>query len=233
MKHDSNRSCQVDDLIFFGRVTASVSHELSNVISTIHQVCGLLEDVIAGAQRGEPVSIEKLERIHGRLSRQTLRGIEVIQNLNRFSHIVDERPAEFEVNSVVSNLISVAQRFADLKDVQLQVDYSPDPLLVVNDPFLLQQLIFLVLDRALEAATRNDVLKIAVKREREGSLLCIVSPRPLQVGEKDLGADSLSVLAEKLRGTIIFRREGNGESILLKISDVQPPGTVDTADPNL
>lgn len=228
MKHDSEEFSQVDESAFFGRVAASMSHELSNVISTIHQVCGLLEDLVAASESGQPVSIERLKGIHGRLSRQTSRGIEIIQNLNRFAHSVDERSVQFEVNSVIENLISVARRFADLKDVHLQVSYSPDQILVFNDPFRLQQLVFLALDRALEVANRDDVMRITVQREASGPVVKIVAPRPAALREKTSQPDFLQALAEKLRSTISFRQEGSSESILLKISGAQPLGSSDS-----
>ena len=217
MKGDSEEFSQ-GELVFFGKVAASVSHELSNVISTIHQVCGLLEDLIAAFERGEPVSIERLKKIHGRLYRQTARGIDVIQNLNRFSHTVDERPVQFEVNKVIGNLISVTRRFADMKDVHLQVDYSAEELLIVNDPFRLQQVVFLALSRALEATTRNDELRITVQKNTEGPSVKILAPRPAEVEEKDSQKELLQDLARQLNSTICFRRDDDFEIILLQIS---------------
>jgi C4-dicarboxylate-specific signal transduction histidine kinase len=223
LEHDSRHVSQVDELTFFGRVAASVSHELSNIVSTIHQVSGLLEDLIASAERGQPTSTERLKMIHGRLSRQTARGIEVIQNLNRFAHNVDERPVLFDVNSVIGNLIAVMRRFADLKDVDLEVSYSSEEIHVFNDPFCLQQVVFLAVDQALGAAGRGDVLRIVVQREVSGPAVKIVAPRPSGLGDKDSPPEPLQVLAERLRSKIIVRPEGDSECILLEISGAQPP----------
>jgi len=231
LKRDSKPVSQSDEVVFFGRVVASVSHELSNVISTIHQVCGLLEDLIAGSERGQPVSAERLKMIYGRLSRQTSRGIEVIQNLNRFAHNVDERPVQFEVNRVIGNLMVMARRFAELKDVQLEVAFSPEEIPVVGDPFCLQQVVFLVLDRALETAARDDILKIIVDREASGPAVRILPPKPTGLVGNDSEMESLRALAGKIRGTISFRmEEGGSELILLEVPRSQAANLSDSSD---
>ena len=75
------------DLAFFGAITASVSHELNNVISIVYQTAGLLNDLLAGAQRGRPISDERLEQIAIRIGEQTERGAAIIKRLNAFALI--------------------------------------------------------------------------------------------------------------------------------------------------
>jgi len=42
-------------LKFFGKMTASISHELKNVLAIINENAGLLEDLCAMAEKGRPV----------------------------------------------------------------------------------------------------------------------------------------------------------------------------------
>jgi len=60
---EQERLLKDEGLAFFGAITASISHELNNVIAIIDQSAGLLNDLLAGAQYGRPITNEKLERI--------------------------------------------------------------------------------------------------------------------------------------------------------------------------
>ena len=49
---------QNDDLLFFGRIGASVSHELKNVLAVMNEQAGLLGDLACMAARGMPLDPE-------------------------------------------------------------------------------------------------------------------------------------------------------------------------------
>ena len=62
---DIERVMWENSLAFFGAITASVSHELNNVMSIIDQNNGLLKDLLAV---GHPISNERLERINNSIT---------------------------------------------------------------------------------------------------------------------------------------------------------------------
>jgi C4-dicarboxylate-specific signal transduction histidine kinase len=69
---------QRSNLNFFGKITASVTHELNNVFSIINEYNGLLEDQIFIAESELTPNIEKLSRIQDRLAKQIARGETII-----------------------------------------------------------------------------------------------------------------------------------------------------------
>ena len=86
-----------NSLHFFGALTASVTHELNNVLGTIDQISGLLEDMAASASNNQTVSIENLNSLSEKINRQTERGIALIKQLNTFAHSADHVTAEFNL----------------------------------------------------------------------------------------------------------------------------------------
>ena len=50
-------------LQFFGRISASISHELKNVLAIINENAGLLEDLTSMADRGKPIDSARLKAI--------------------------------------------------------------------------------------------------------------------------------------------------------------------------
>ncbi|MFZ5979046.1 MAG: hypothetical protein ACOYVF_00295 [Candidatus Zixiibacteriota bacterium] len=147
-------------LAFFGAVTASVSHELNNVISIIDQNAGLLGDLLAGVQHGRPLSEEQLKRVADKITMQTGRGVGIIKRLNTFAHSADKPVREFDLNAVIENLTALTERLANLKAVKQEVIYPNRPLIMTGNPFLTQQMVFLIIRELLDQAVKNDVLRI-------------------------------------------------------------------------
>ena len=71
-KNRFNRNPADTDLKFFSAITASVTHELNNVLSIINQTGGLLEDLLYGVNQGEDINPDQLEKIAGKISLQTV-----------------------------------------------------------------------------------------------------------------------------------------------------------------
>lgn len=174
---------ELDALKFVGAVTASVSHELNNVITIIDQVGGLLQDTLAGARAGAPLDMGRLQSMQERIARQTRRGIEIVKNLNRFAHGVDEPVAQFEVNAVVANLVSLVQRLAELKKVRLSVRYAGRETYVTSSPFRLQQAVFHCLERFLQCAPPGGEIALAITCE--GSSACVAVSGPAVSADED------------------------------------------------
>jgi signal transduction histidine kinase len=151
-------------LYFFGRITASVSHELNNVISIMDQTTGLLEDALAGAHKGTPVSEDMLKQVVGSLQRQAERGLGIIRRLNRFSHSADLPVTEFDINEALENLIELNRRFAVLKKVTLESQLSDTPLKITGNPFFLQQVLFESIQSALSVSQKDAVIKVTSRQ---------------------------------------------------------------------
>ncbi len=188
-KNDRTQKLKNGDLAFFGAVTASVSHELNNIVSIIDQSAGLLTDLLAGAQSGRSLSPEQLGRIADRIKHQTSRGVDFIRRLNAFAHSTDEPVREFELNQLVENLVALTVRFANLKGVNLKVAYSDQPLNIITSPFLIQQVLYLIIKNILDRALKNDDITLSIERhDRTQASLVITSaargePEPQKVAE--------------------------------------------------
>ena len=77
-------------LQFFGKMSASISHEMKNVMAIINENAGLLEDLTVMAEKGMPIDPERLKTQASRIMKQIRRGDDIIKGMNRFAHSVDE-----------------------------------------------------------------------------------------------------------------------------------------------
>ena len=184
-------------LKFFGTITASVTHELNNVISIIDQVSGLLKDMTAGAEAGFTLQPEQLKKIHERISHQAQRGVEIIKSLNSFAHSVDEPVRDVELKSLVGNLFSLSRRFAELQRVVLTVQLPEDEIRTRTDPYALQYILFHSFRRMLAHAERDDRILIGLAAE-ETAVISISGPAGSGGSEEEISRETVKELAERL-----------------------------------
>ncbi|MEJ2283420.1 MAG: histidine kinase dimerization/phospho-acceptor domain-containing protein, partial [Desulfobacterales bacterium] len=77
-------------LQFFGRISASVTHEIKNVLAVVGENAGLLEDLTLMADRGQPIDPARLKKMSETVKKQVARADEILKNMNRFAHTSDE-----------------------------------------------------------------------------------------------------------------------------------------------
>ena len=198
--NEQNRQSSMSGLTFFGKVTASVSHELNNVIAIIDQTGGLLQDLIIGEEQGVPISTERLGQAVSSIRKQTDRGLAIIKRLNRFAHSADSPIAEFDVNETVSNLVDLTRRLADLKRVGLEFKPYPAVISAVNNPFLLLQLLFAIIGLILSSSGPDDKIETGISGGETEFIITISGPGKVEYGESDW--KELRQLSQNLGGSV-------------------------------
>lgn len=193
-------------LAFFGAITASVSHELNNVLSILNQTGGLLGDLLSAAKEGKSLSNERLERIAQTLKAQTERGIGIVKRLNTFSHSADVPRRTYDLNQVVENLVGLTQRLASLKKAGLTFFPAGAPLVIEGNPFMAQQAVFWAIRTALAGAKDNDTLALEIDTDEEGAKLTIRGIRDYP--ENDADRAYLDILVHHLGGKAGYSRDG-------------------------
>ncbi len=90
-------------LQFFGKMSASISHEMKNVMAIINENAGLLEDLTVMAEKGMPIDPERLKTQASRIMKQIRRGDDIIKGMNRFAHSVDEPLRQADLNDTLGS----------------------------------------------------------------------------------------------------------------------------------
>ncbi len=151
-------------LAFFGAVTASVTHELNNVMSIINELIGVIDDMVYATNDNVVIDPVRLKRLHERLSVQENRGESIIKRMNKFAHTTDDELCEFVVTDILINLVELSKRFADLKKVELSIivdEIIPDDKMkVVSNPFDFQLIVFLSIAYLLELSSEGSEISV-------------------------------------------------------------------------
>jgi len=153
-----------DGIRFFGRVTASISHEISNVLAIIYENAGLMEDLLSAAERGRPLDPNRLKQLSGKMKAQVKRGRSIVENMNRFAHSVDEPVNSLDLRELLTMTIALAQRIASMKQFQVEVEKVEETVHVRTDPFLLQNLIWACIDFIMESGIPPDNVRLVPEK---------------------------------------------------------------------
>ena len=139
-------------LQFFGKMTASISHEIKNVMAIINESAGLLEDYSLMAEKGMPIDPERLRVVSDRVANQIRRANGITKNLNSLAHSVDEFQKSVDIKETLELAVGLTGRFADMRSVILDFQPPSDFPAVITSPFHLLNLIWQVLDFAMDAS---------------------------------------------------------------------------------
>jgi hypothetical protein len=203
------------DLRFFGVVTASVTHELNNVNSTIEQIAGLLEDHLALLQADQSADPERLRTIHERIVRQTRRAAGTIERLNRFAHYADTPCVHIDLNGLVANLRDLAERLAGRCRIALSFAPAAEDVALEGDPFLLARLIFGHLEVFWENLPAGAEIEISTVSPDGTPGVELASPVWTAAGDEDPWPQSLRDLADRLAVSVADRNDANRRVVTL------------------
>ena len=156
---------------FLGKVTASLCHEMRNVLATIHENAGLLEDLVAFAERGRPLDLQRVRDLAGKVGGQVRRGGEITDRMSLLAHSGDEPVAQVDVGKILKLVISLEERIATMRGVTLRAVKVDDPVVIRMDPFVLETLIWLCIECGLSSEPPEKALTMTV--ERNGNHACI------------------------------------------------------------
>lgn len=154
---------------FFGKMAASISHEIKNVLAIINENAGLLEDICFMAERGKPIDPARLKRLSGSVKEQVRRADSIMTVMNRFAHSVDEAAVSIDVNEVAQLLVSLSARFVAMRGVVLQVGKPAGPVAITTFPFALLNLLWLCLDYAMAVVGPGKAIELHAEKTGEGA----------------------------------------------------------------
>ena len=145
-------SDRLQELGFFGKVTASVSHELKNYLALINEYNGLLCDLVMAHEMGRDLDLGRLKSLCGDIKRQVAAGGAVLDHLNGFAHSVDQERQSLDLGRCLGLFVALSRRSAARQGVDLDLAPLPQAVTLTTQPFLLLRGLWQCLELALAAA---------------------------------------------------------------------------------
>ena len=169
MPEKVEESTKIQEIGFMGKVTASLSHEIKNTLAIINESVGLMGDLLRRDAPDAWPTYSRLTTLLASIEEQVQRSAGIVKRLNQFAHSMDKSLAELDLNETVNQTVLLAQRFANLRRVNLETQLESKPLYIRSDPFRLLYVIFGFIERAINCSPKESEVK--VKTERSGETL--------------------------------------------------------------
>jgi hypothetical protein len=121
-------------LEFFGRVNASISHEIKNSLAVINEVGGLLSDLLGLAAMGKEIPLARYAALAEKITAQVERANQIVKRLNRLAHTVDQEEKSLDLAEEILFVRDLMQRLAGLKSARIETVPPEKPVFVtVNE----------------------------------------------------------------------------------------------------
>lgn len=158
-------------LQFFGTMTASISHEINNVLAIINENAGLLEDFTLMADKGLAIDPERLKSLAGKIMTQIRRADTIIKKMNKFAHSVDSTIKRTDLGGLLELVIALSNRFASMRCVTLELRQPDTPVIITTNDFRLQNLLWLCLDLAMDTAGQDKAVTLSIETDGNGAVI--------------------------------------------------------------
>jgi signal transduction histidine kinase len=157
-----------EDLAFFGKVNASISHELKNILAIISEAAGLLNDLTEMITKGEKVDLEMLMTCSRDIEEEIQRGFGTIKQMNTFSHSVDDPLKRVNLIEILDLMIHLAGFLSFASKVRVDPPEEASPV-VLTCPWRLQNLIYQALVYAFESVGPDGEITVSLHPKKNGS----------------------------------------------------------------
>lgn len=164
---------ELDKAAYMGRITAALTHEMRNVLATMRESGGLLEDMLLMNKEDFPKR-DVFERSLARISGQAKRGMGICAALSRLAHSPDAPVATIDVAEWLDYFVFVCGRFARLSNISLAHGVTPSGISFSTDPVRFQMILFNVMDALLAALPDASSVTLTGVKEPEGVVVRFV-----------------------------------------------------------
>jgi len=160
---------------FMGRIAASTTHELKNIFAVISETLGLLEDLASAPYKIASLNeyIDKVKKSVTIVSAQVTKGIALVEDYNRFAHILDHPMQKIDLHGSIQHLIKLCTHMIRLKQVRVeqQTPTSKTDVHLTTCPFYLYMVIFEILDWLMTQLTPGSIVKLQVEKDKDTAMI--------------------------------------------------------------
>jgi C4-dicarboxylate-specific signal transduction histidine kinase len=236
-KGEAERPPAREGVLYFGRVAAGLSHELSNVLNIINELAGLQRDIAAAAvEGGGDARFARLADLAQRIKAQVTRGEAINRGLHRFAHSVDDADKSFDLGELLGLLAFLEERPARLARVALEVHAPEHGLALCGDPFSLLLALHACVGAALRACTEDGRVEVRAEAGDGEARIRVTATGSLPTE----GADAVSAAAFRAGATpwgaavCLDSETDSPRSLVLRVpAESAAPRAAGTADSSL
>ncbi|WP_027370278.1 HAMP domain-containing histidine kinase [Desulfovermiculus halophilus] len=155
-------------LVFMGRVVASYSHEIKNILAIINESTGLMHDLLNLKQEGLDAHAQRFSKVLEDIGQQILRGQELSTFLNTLAHAPDKEVDGVDVIRSMQAVFALSSRLVKNASMRVRLDQGASKLYVNTRPVECMQCIFCALEWAMSQSQAGDEIVFRPRDATDG-----------------------------------------------------------------
>ncbi len=161
---------QAGKLATLGELTTGVAHELNNPLNNIGLYIGNVIDRVHLGQLDTEQALADLEKAMEQVRKAT----EIISHLRTFGRAATVTVERVDMDDVIERALSLMHEQLRLRAIEVELDLSPDELVVFGNPIQLEQVFINLLTNARDALAEASERRIQISSRLEGEQIQIV-----------------------------------------------------------
>jgi C4-dicarboxylate-specific signal transduction histidine kinase len=166
LREKQEQLVQAGKLATLGELTTGVAHELNNPLNNIGLLIGNVIDLIEYDQ----VDHERMLRDLRMATQQVRKATEIISHLRTFGRAAPVSREPVSLNETVQSALSLLHEQLRLREIELELDLSPDEPVVIANPIQLEQVFLNLVTNARDALADAPRKLIGVSTRVERSM---------------------------------------------------------------
>jgi signal transduction histidine kinase len=188
------------DLAFFGKINASISHELKNIFAIISEASGLLNDLAVLAEKGKKIDMGMIKTCSQDIEEEIQRGFATIKEMNTFSHSVDRSIASVSPVDLVTLMVNIASYLSYASKVKINVSDVAE-YQILTCPYRLQQLIYQALVYSYRTTGPEGEITVSFHAETNGDVRISFSDLG-EKGDAKFPVEEMSTIAGSIHAKV-------------------------------
>lgn len=208
---------------FIGKITASATHEMRNVLAIVKESAGLMEDLVRASNGARAPDPDRLLRAAARIDAQVARGAEIMTRLNRFAHSMDHGTSRVDLNDEVVQVVFLSQRMARQRHQRVEAGCADRPIVFTGNSLRVQMALHGALECCLEHLPEGAVVRLVAAEEGGRPAACLTAETGFPEGapgpEEAPGWERLTALLPDLGFAVEVSGGGYGIRLLYEGGD--------------
>ncbi len=208
------------ETLFMGKMTATATHEIKNVLAIIRESSGLMQDFLYMLKDEKFEYRERFLKIISNIDDQVTRGDYISTLLNKFAHVPDQESSTENVPEIVDQMIALSARIARAKEVSFVNNSPAVTALLTCDPLKTRMLVFQAMDTLMGHARSGEKVGVKVSSGEAGKALIEFHLEQDKSGGRSSEALNASEQWRELKATadeMKYEAEFDPESGILKL----------------
>jgi C4-dicarboxylate-specific signal transduction histidine kinase len=212
-------------LTFFGRMVASISHEIKNSLAIIDGNAGLLGDYMHLMEKGRAVNPDRIVVLTGKIADHIHRADGLVQNLNQFAHSADLPRTQIDLCRLVELMTNITVRMAASHWATVSARLPEQPVPVYTGAFLLLRLLIHCLEYMLKAEDEPRNIEVQVQQYAEEAVIKLSGAKGLHDSETLFSADGHVIdMLRELEASLLVDPDAGTISIQLPNGSAERQG---------